>query len=159
NAGPFAGMDRFAARKAVKQQLKDRGLARGERAHTLTLPRSQRSGTVVEPLISTQWYVKMKPLAEPAIAAVEQGKTKIIPEHWEKTYFHWMREIQDWCISRQLWWGHTIPAWYCQACAHTHVAMDAPERCEQCSGEVRQDEDVLDTWFSSGLWPFSTLGW
>jgi len=158
-AGPFAGMDRYAARKAVKKQLEERGLARGERAHTLTLPRSQRSGTVVEPMISTQWYVKMKPLAEPAIAAVEQGKTKIIPEHWEKTYFHWMREIQDWCISRQLWWGHTIPAWYCQACAHTHVAMDAPARCEKCGGALQQDEDVLDTWFSSGLWPFSTLGW
>ena len=137
-AGPFAGMDRYAARKAVKKQLEERGLARGERAHTLTLPRSQRSGTVVEPMISTQWYVKMKPLAEPAIAAVEQGKTKIIPEHWEKTYFHWMREIQDWCISRQLWWGHTIPAWYCQACAHTHVAMDAPARCEKCGGALQQ---------------------
>lgn len=159
NAGPFMGLDRFKARKEIKQQLKDRGLARGERAHTLTLPRSQRSGTVVEPMISTQWYVKTKPLAEPAIAAVEQGKTKIIPEHWEKTYFHWMREIQDWCISRQLWWGHTIPAWYCQACEHTHVALEAPSVCERCGGAVVQDEDVLDTWFSSGLWPFSTLGW
>jgi valyl-tRNA synthetase len=158
-AGPFAGMDRFAARKAVKAKLKELGLARGERAHTLTLPRSQRSGTVVEPIISTQWYVSMKPLAAPAIAAVEQGRTKIIPEHWEKTYFHWMREIQDWCISRQLWWGHTIPAWYCEKCAHTHVAMEAPARCEKCQGAVVQDEDVLDTWFSSGLWPFSTLGW
>jgi valyl-tRNA synthetase len=98
-------------------------------------------------------------LAEPAIAAVEQGKTKIIPEHWEKTYFHWMREIQDWCISRQLWWGHTIPAWYCEACEHTHVALEPPTVCEKCGGALRQDEDVLDTWFSSGLWPFSTLGW
>jgi valyl-tRNA synthetase len=158
-AGPFAGMDRFAARKAVKAKLKELGLHRGERAHTLSLPRSQRSGTVVEPIISTQWYVKTKPLAEPAIKAIEDGRTKIIPEHWEKTYFHWMREIQDWCISRQLWWGHTIPAWYCQSCGHTHVAMEAPSRCEKCQGEVVQDEDVLDTWFSSGLWPFSTLGW
>jgi len=159
NAGSFAGLDRFAARKAVKQKLKELGLSRGERAHTLTLPRSQRSGTVVEPIISTQWFMRMKPLAEPAIAAVEQGKTQIIPQHWEKTYFHWMREIQDWCISRQLWWGHTIPAWYCQACAQTHVAMDAPARCEACGGTLEQDQDVLDTWFSSGLWPFSTLGW
>jgi valyl-tRNA synthetase len=158
-AGPFAGMDRFIARKAVKAKLKDLGLARGERAHVLTLPRSQRSNSIVEPLISTQWYVKMKPLAAPAIAAVEDGRTKIIPEHWEKTYFHWMREIQDWCISRQLWWGHTIPAWYCEPCGHTHVAMEAPARCEKCQGALTQDEDVLDTWFSSGLWPFSTLGW
>jgi len=158
-AGPFAGQDRFAARKAVKAKLKELGLARGERAHTLTLPRSQRSNSIVEPLISTQWYVKMKPLAAPAIAAVEDGRTKIIPEHWEKTYFHWMREIQDWCISRQLWWGHTIPAWYCDACGHTHVAMEAPTQCEKCKGALTQDEDVLDTWFSSGLWPFSTLGW
>jgi valyl-tRNA synthetase len=158
-AGQFAGLDRFVARKAVKAKLKELGLARGERAHTLTLPRSQRSNSIVEPLISTQWYVSMKPLAAPAIAAVEQGRTKIIPEHWEKTYFHWMRDIQDWCISRQLWWGHTIPAWYCESCAHTHVAMEAPARCEKCSGSVVQDEDVLDTWFSSGLWPFSTLGW
>jgi valyl-tRNA synthetase len=98
-------------------------------------------------------------LAAPAIAAVEDGRTKIIPEHWEKTYFHWMREIQDWCISRQLWWGHTIPAWYCDQCGHTHVAMEAPAQCEKCKGTLTQDEDVLDTWFSSGLWPFSTLGW
>ncbi|HEY2735483.1 MAG TPA: valine--tRNA ligase, partial [Polyangiales bacterium] len=158
-AGPFAGLDRFAARKAVKAKLKELGLARGERAHTLTLPRSQRSGTVVEPLISTQWFMNMKPMAAPAIEAVESGKTRIIPEHWEKTYFHWMREIQDWCISRQLWWGHTIPAWYCQSCAHVHVAIEAPRRCEKCGGALEQDDDVLDTWFSSGLWPFSTLGW
>ncbi|HTU62900.1 MAG TPA: class I tRNA ligase family protein, partial [Polyangiales bacterium] len=156
---PFAGQERFKARKAVKAKLKELGLARGERAHVLTLPRSQRSNSIVEPLISTQWYVKMKPLAAPAIAAVEDGRTKIIPEHWEKTYFHWMREIQDWCISRQLWWGHTIPAWYCDACGHTHVAMETPAQCEKCKGTLTQDEDVLDTWFSSGLWPFSTLGW
>jgi valyl-tRNA synthetase len=157
--GPFAGQDRFAARKAVKLRLAELGLARGTKTHTLTLPRSQRSGTIVEPIISTQWFVRMKPLAGPAIEAVEQGRTRIVPEHWEKTYFHWMRNIQDWCVSRQLWWGHSIPAWYCQKCSHTHVAMEAPTRCEQCGGALRQDEDVLDTWFSSGLWPFSTLGW
>jgi valyl-tRNA synthetase len=159
NAGPFVGLDRFAARKAVKAKLEELGLARGTKAHTLTLPRSQRSGTVVEPIISTQWFVRMKPLAEPAIAAVEQGKTRIIPEHWNKTYFHWMRDIQDWCISRQLWWGHPIPAWYCVPCEHTHVALTAPQACEKCKGPVVQDADVLDTWFSSALWPFSTLGW
>ncbi len=159
NGGPFAGMDRFAARKAVKAKLEELGLARGSKPHVLTLPRSQRSGTVVEPMISTQWFVRMKPLAEPAIAAVESGQTRIIPEHWTKTYFHWMRDIQDWCISRQLWWGHPIPAWYCQSCTHTHVAASAPAKCEKCGGVVVQDEDVLDTWFSSALWPFSTLGW
>jgi valyl-tRNA synthetase len=158
-AGPFAGLERFAARKAVKLKLEELGLARGTKTHTLTLPRSQRSGTIVEPIISTQWFMDMKPLAEPAIAAVETGQTRIVPEHWEKTYFHWMRNIQDWCISRQLWWGHSIPAWYCEKCSHAHVALEAPERCEQCGGAVVQDEDVLDTWFSSGLWPFSTLGW
>jgi valyl-tRNA synthetase len=159
NGGPFAGLDRFVARKQVKAKLEELGLARGSKAHLLTLPRSQRSGTIVEPIISTQWFVRMQPLAAPAIAAVEDGRTKIIPEHWAKTYFHWMREIQDWCISRQLWWGHAIPAWYCGSCQHTHVAMEAPARCEKCGGAVTQDEDVLDTWFSSGLWPFSTLGW
>ncbi|HET6335547.1 MAG TPA: valine--tRNA ligase [Polyangiales bacterium] len=158
-AGPFKGLERFAARKAVKAKLDEMGLARGTKTHTLTLPRSQRSGTIVEPIISTQWFMQMKPLAEPAIAAVESGKTRIVPEHWEKTYFHWMRNIQDWCISRQLWWGHSIPAWYCEKCSHAHVALEAPEKCEQCGGAVVQDEDVLDTWFSSGLWPFSTLGW
>jgi valyl-tRNA synthetase len=158
-AGPFKGLERFAARKAVKAKLDEMGLARGTKTHTLTLPRSQRSGTIVEPIISTQWFMQMKPLAEPAIAAVESGKTRIVPEHWEKTYFHWMRNIQDWCISRQLWWGHSIPAWYCEKCSHAHVALEAPEKCDQCGGAVVQDEDVLDTWFSSGLWPFSTLGW
>jgi valyl-tRNA synthetase len=159
NAGEFAGLDRFAARKAVKKKLEELGLARGSKTHTLTLPRSQRSGTVVEPIISTQWFMNMKPLAEPAIAAVERGQTRLIPQRWEKTYFHWMRNIQDWCVSRQLWWGHAIPAWYCEKCSHTHVAMDAPARCERCGGGLVADEDVLDTWFSSGLWPFSTLGW
>jgi valyl-tRNA synthetase len=158
-AGPFKGLERFAARKAVKAKLDEMGLARGSKTHALTLPRSQRSGTIVEPIISTQWFMHMKPLAEPAIAAVETGKTRLVPEHWEKTYFHWMRNIQDWCISRQLWWGHSIPAWYCEKCSHAHVALEAPAKCEQCGGTVVQDEDVLDTWFSSGLWPFSTLGW
>jgi valyl-tRNA synthetase len=161
NAGPFAGMDRFVARKAVKKALDEKGLARGSKQHPLTLPRSQRNESIVEPMISTQWFVKMAPLAEPALAAVREGRTKIIPEEWTKTYEHWMTNILDWCISRQLWWGHRIPAWHCAACGHvTVVNAEAIERCEKCgSEEVQQDPDVLDTWFSSGLWPFSTLGW
>jgi len=159
-AGPFAGMDRFVARKAVKKALDDRGLARGAKKHKMTLPRSQRSGTVVEPIISTQWFVKMEPLAAPAIDAVETGRVRILPEEWTKTYFHWMRNIQDWCISRQLWWGHQIPAWFCDGCGEVVVARDTPTRCSSCAGSaLTQDPDVLDTWFSSALWPFSTLGW
>jgi valyl-tRNA synthetase len=158
--GEFAGMDRFVARKAVKKRLAELGLERGSKKHIMTLPKSQRSGTVVEPMISTQWFVNMKPLAEPAIAAVESGETVIIPEDWTKTYFHWMRNIQDWCISRQLWWGHAIPAFYCQKCEHVNVTREDPSACAKCgSSELKRDEDVLDTWFSSGLWPFSTLGW
>jgi valyl-tRNA synthetase len=158
--GEFTGMDRFVARKAVKKRLAEVGLERGSKKHVMTLPKSQRSGTVVEPMISTQWFMRMKPLAEPAIKAVESGETVIIPEDWSKTYFHWMRNIQDWCISRQLWWGHPIPAFYCDACGHVNVSRDDPSSCAKCgSRELRPDPDVLDTWFSSGLWPFSTLGW
>jgi valyl-tRNA synthetase len=159
-AGPFAGMDRFAARKAVKKALEEKGLARGTKQHALVLPRSERSGTIVEPMISTQWFVKMQPLAEPALAAVREGKTVIIPEEWAKTYEHWMTNILDWCISRQLWWGHRIPAFYCPS-GHVTVTRDEhPKACSECgSTELTQDADVLDTWFSSGLWPFSTLGW
>ncbi|MBC7173542.1 MAG: valine--tRNA ligase, partial [Polyangiaceae bacterium] len=158
--GPFAGMDRFAARKAVIAKLEELGLARGTKKHKMTLPRSQRSGTIVEPMISTQWFVKMEPLAAPAIGAVEDGTIQILPEEWKKTYFHWLRNIQDWCISRQLWWGHAIPAWYCDSCGATTVARTDPSTCSTCgSSNITQDEDVLDTWFSSALWPFSTLGW
>ena len=159
--GEFAGLDRFAARKAVKKRLAELGLERGSRKHQMTLPRSQRSGTIVEPIISTQWFVSMKPLAEPALAAVKDGRTKILPEDWVKTYDHWLENIVDWCISRQLWWGHRIPAFHCKDCAHFVVTRDdAVTRCERCGGaNVEQDPDVLDTWFSSGLWPFSTLGW
>jgi valyl-tRNA synthetase len=159
--GEFAGLDRFEARKAVKRRLVELGLERGSRSHLMTLPRSQRSGTIVEPMISTQWFVKMTPLAEPALEAVRSGQTQILPEDWVKTYEHWLTNIQDWCISRQLWWGHQIPAFYCAKCGHVHVTRDdAPERCSACGHtELTQDQDVLDTWFSSGLWPFSTLGW
>ncbi|MEM7447206.1 MAG: valine--tRNA ligase [Myxococcota bacterium] len=159
-AGEFQGMDRFEARKAVKARLEAIGLARGSTKHMMTLPRSQRSGTIVEPIISTQWFVRMEPLAAPAIEAVENGTIQIVPEDWQKTYFHWMRNIHNWCISRQLWWGHPIPAWYCKKCEQVHVAASPPQTCTACGNdEFVQDEDVLDTWFSSALWPFSTLGW
>ena len=159
--GEFEGLDRFEARVAVKARLKDLNLERGSKPHPMTLPRSQRSGAIVEPMISTQWFVKMTPLAEPALAAVHSGKTQILPPDWVKTYEHWLNNIQDWCISRQLWWGHQIPAYYCDRCAAVHVTRDAaPSSCDKCGHTaLHQDEDVLDTWFSSGLWPFSTLGW
>jgi valyl-tRNA synthetase len=160
NGGTFAGMDRFAARKAVKARLKELGLERGSKPHTHAVGHCQRCNTVVEPLISTQWFVKMEPLAKPAIAAVEQGKTRFVPEGWTKTYMHWMTNIRDWCISRQLWWGHRIPAWYCDKCSEIIVARDTPSACTKCgAGDLRQDDDVLDTWFSSWLWPFATMGW
>jgi valyl-tRNA synthetase len=158
--GPFAGLDRFAARKAVKAKLKELGLERGSKPHVHAVGHCQRCETIVEPMISTQWFVKMEPLAKPAIEAVEQGKTKFVPEAWTKTFFHWMHNIRDWCISRQLWWGHRIPVWYCAACKEMTVARTPPAACKHCGGaELKQDEDVLDTWFSSWLWPFATLGW
>ena len=158
--GPFAGLDRFAARKAVKARLKELGLERGSKPHVHAVGHCQRCATVVEPMVSTQWFVKMEPLAKPAIEAVEQGKTKFVPESWNKTFFHWMHNIRDWCISRQLWWGHRIPAWYCAKCSEATVARTAPGACGKCGGTaLTQDEDVLDTWFSSWLWPFAALGW
>lgn len=160
HCGEFTGLDRFEARKRVKERLEELGLARGSKKHKMTLPRSQRSGTIVEPIISTQWFVKMEPLAKPAIEAVESGEIQILPAEWEKTYFHFLRNIQDWCISRQLWWGHPIPAAHCAACGETTVSREEISACGSCgSSEVSPDEDVLDTWFSSALWPFSTLGW
>ncbi len=158
-AGPVAGLDRFAARKRVKELIAEKGLDRGSKPHLLPLGRCQRSETILEPLLSPQWFVRIEPLAAPAIAAVEQGNTRFIPEQWTNTYMAWMRNIHDWCISRQLWWGHQIPAWYCPD-GHVTVAREAPARCASCGKlELRQDEDVLDTWFSSALWPFSTMGW
>jgi valyl-tRNA synthetase len=161
NCGPFEGLHVDQARDAVKTRIRELGLERGSQPHTMALPRSQRSGAVVQPLLSTQWFVKMGPLAGPALAAVERGFTRFVPTQWENTYYAWMRNIQDWCISRQLWWGHRIPAWYCQDCDHITVTADEVlASCEGCGGtRIRQDEDVLDTWFSSALWPFSTLGW
>ena len=158
--GPFVGLDRVEARRQVKAKLKQLGLERGGKAHVHAVGHCQRCHTVVEPMMSTQWFVKMEPLAKPAIEAVEQGKTRFVPESWAKTYFHWMHNIRDWCISRQLWWGHRIPAWYCAACKKPTVARQTPDKCVHCGGkELAQDEDVLDTWFSSWLWPFATLGW
>jgi valyl-tRNA synthetase len=158
--GRFRGLTVPEARKAVKAALAEKGLERGEKPHTLMLPRCQRCHSIVEPMVSTQWFTKMKPLAEPALEAVRSGRTKIIPQEWEKTYFHWLENIQDWCISRQLWWGHQIPAFHC-ACGEVVVTRsdEPPADCPKCGGKLEQDPDVLDTWFSSALWPFSTLGW
>ncbi|GAC1351737.1 MAG: valine--tRNA ligase [Polyangiales bacterium] len=159
-AGEFAGMDRALARKAVKKRLDALGFARGTKKHRLAVPRCQRTHTVIEPMLSDQWYVKTKPLAAKAIEAVNDGRTEIVPAEWKKTYMHWMTNIEDWCISRQLWWGHQIPAWHCAACKGITVARETPKACGQCASiDVKQDDDVLDTWFSSGLWPFATLGW
>ena len=157
-AGPFAGLDRRKARAAVVEQLERDGALDHTEDHRHAVGHCQRCGTVVEPLVSTQWFVRIGPLAEPAIDAVRTGRITFVPENWEKTYFEWMTNIHDWCISRQLWWGHRIPAWYCDACDRTIVAEETPARCA-CGGALRQDTDVLDTWFSSGLWPFSTMGW
>ncbi|MDQ2900043.1 MAG: valine--tRNA ligase [Acidobacteriota bacterium] len=158
--GPYQGLDRFEARKRVVADLEKLGLIEKIQDYALSVAKCARCQTNVEPLISTQWFVRIKPLAEKAIRAVETKQVEIIPESWTKTYFEWMYNIRDWVISRQLWWGHRIPAWYCQTCGEIIVAREDPTKCPRCGGEdLKQDPDVLDTWFSSGLWPFSTLGW
>jgi len=157
-AGPYAGQDRFAARRAVVEQLEADGLLDRVEEHRHAVGHCSRCDTVVEPLVSTQWFVRIAPLAEPAIAAVKDGRTRFVPDNWARTYFEWMANIHDWCISRQLWWGHRVPAWYCDQCDQVTVEEEAPAHCT-CGGTLRQDTDVLDTWFSSGLWPFSTMGW
>jgi len=160
DAGPYAGLDRFEARERIVADLERLGLLEKVEPYALALSKCDRCGTIVEPLISTQWFVKTKPLAEKAMAAVNEGRIEFVPDNWNKTFFNWMENIRDWCISRQLWWGHRIPAWYCADCKHITVAREAPAACPNClSTEVAQDPDVLDTWFSSSLWPFSTLGW
>jgi valyl-tRNA synthetase len=160
NAGAYAGLDRFEARKKIVEDLKAQGLLEKITDYTNNIGLCERSKTIVEPRISTQWYCKMKPLAEPAIAAVERGEIRIIPDNRREEYFNWMRNIRDWTLSRQLWWGHRIPAWHCGECGEIIVAREAPTECSKCgSAKLEQDPDVLDTWFSSGLWPFSTLGW
>ncbi|MBN1481583.1 valine--tRNA ligase [candidate division KSB1 bacterium] len=159
HAGAYKGLDRFVARKKVLADLQAHGLLRQEEKKAISIPRCYRSHDVIEPYLSDQWFVKMKPLADPAIRAVRDGRIKFHPKDWEKTYYHWMENIRDWCISRQIWWGHRIPAWYCEN-DHTTVSREQPLVCSECkSTTLRQDEDVLDTWFSSWLWPFSTLGW
>jgi valyl-tRNA synthetase len=159
-AGSYAGLDRFEARRRVVADLQAAGVLVKIEDYPLSVGKCQRCKTVVEPLISTQWFVKTKPLAEKAIEAVESGRIQFIPANWSKTYFEWMYNIRDWCISRQLWWGHRIPAWHCQECHEIIVARETPSSCFRCGSErLVQDPDVLDTWFSSGLWPFSTLGW
>ncbi len=159
-AGSFAGLDRFACRDAVVKALKEQSLLEKLEPYVHGIGHCYRCKTIIEPNLSRQWFVKVKPLAATAIAAVERGDTRIIPEMWSATYFDWMTNIRDWCISRQIWWGHQIPAWTCEDCSELIVAMDAPRACPKCGGSrLVQESDVLDTWFSSALWPFSTMGW
>ncbi len=160
NGGKYDGLDRFEARKAIWTDMREAQLVIKEEPYTLNVPRSQRGGEIVEPLVSTQWFVRMKTLAENAAAAVQNGDIKFVPERFTKIFLSWMENIQDWCISRQLWWGHRIPVWYCQECRETIVSRETPHICPKCgSVSLIQDPDVLDTWFSSGLWPFSVFGW
>ncbi len=158
-AGPYRDQDRFTCRKNVLNDLEDLGHLEQVKDHDMAIGHCYRCKTVVEPYLSKQWFVKIKPLAEDAIKAVRNGSVKIIPSGWENSYFDWMENIKDWCISRQIWWGHRIPVWYCMSCDEIIVSADTPEKCKCGSDNLKQDEDVLDTWFSSALWPFSTLGW
>ena len=156
----YEGMDRFDARTRIVAELEQSGLLEKIEDHAMSVGGCYRCKTVVEPYLSMQWYVKVGPLADRALDAVKQGKTRIIPKQWENTYYDWMENIRDWCISRQIWWGHRIPAWFCDKCGTVIVAMEDPAHCSDCSNaELRQETDVLDTWFSSALWPFSTMGW
>lgn len=156
----YAGMDRYEARKAIVKDLEAEGALVKVEDYNHNVGTCYRCSTTVEPRVSKQWFVSMKPLAGPAIDAVKNGETKFVPKRFEKVYFHWLENIRDWCISRQLWWGHRIPAWYCDDCGEITVARTAPDKCSKCgSTHIHQDPDTLDTWFSSALWPFSTLGW
>ena len=157
--GRFAGMDRYEAREMIRHSLKKEGFLVKVEDYHHSVGHCSRCGTVVEPMLSLQWFVKVAPLVVPAIAAVRDGSTRFIPQRWENNYFHWMENLRDWCVSRQLWWGHRIPAWYCLDCEEVVVTREDPDSCPSCGGDVRAEEDVLDTWFSSALWPFSTLGW
>ena len=158
--GKFEGLDRYEARKRIVAEMQDLGLLVKVEPHTHNVGHCHRCNAVLEPIVSKQWFVKMKPLAGPAIHAVMQNKTKFVPDRFAKIYFNWLENIRDWCISRQLWWGHRIPVWYCDDCGETICARETPQKCPKCGSEhLHQDEDCLDTWFSSALWPFSTLGW
>jgi len=160
NAGPYAGLDRYEARKRILADLQEQGFLVGEKDYTLALGKCDRCGTVVEPRLSEQWFIKIKLLADRAKEAVESGQITIVPDNYRQIYLNWMNNIYDWCISRQLWWGHRIPAWTCEGCKEIIVARKAPEKCDKCGGaKLEQVSDVLDTWFSSGLLPFTTLGW
>jgi valyl-tRNA synthetase len=155
----FQGLTVAEAHAAVAEALREEGSLRSEEEYTHSVPFSERSGERIEPLISLQWFMRMNELARPAIEVVERDEVRIVPDNYKRVYLDWMRNIRPWCISRQLWWGHRIPVWYCDACDETYVAETPPERCGACGGELRQEEDVLDTWFSSALWPFAVLGW
>ncbi|MDX6652907.1 MAG: valyl-tRNA synthetase [Solirubrobacterales bacterium] len=155
----FAGMSVAEAQEAVVAALRAEGRLRDEQPYAHSVPFSHRSGERIEPLISLQWFCRMDELAKPAIAVVERDEVRIVPDQWKRVYLDWMGKIRPWCISRQLWWGHRLPVWYCDACEETYVAEQRPQRCGACDGELRQEEDVLDTWFSSAIWPFATLGW
>jgi len=160
NGGDYAGLDRFDCRKKLWKDMRAAGLVIKEQDYQMSVPRSQRGGEIIEPMISTQWFVTIKPLADAALKAVKDGEIKIVPDHFTKVYYNWMENIQDWCISRQLWWGHRIPVWYCDDCGAQFASREDATECAECgSKNITQDPDVLDTWFSSGLWPFSTLGW
>ena len=159
-AGKYQGMDRYECRREILKELEEGGFLLKVEDHTHSVGQCYRCATTVEPMISKQWFVKMKPLAEPAIRAAKEGRVKFVPERFTKVYLNWMENIRDWCISRQLWWGHRIPVWYCRECGEIICDTEAPAGCNKCSSQqLEQDPDVLDTWFSSGLWPFSTLGW
>ncbi|HZN49541.1 MAG TPA: valine--tRNA ligase, partial [Methylomirabilota bacterium] len=158
-AGRYAGLDRFECRKRIVEDMKALGLIEKIEPYRHAVGICYRSKTIVEPLVSKQWWVNVKPLAEAAIKAVRERRITIFPRNWTKTYYHWMESIHPWCISRQLWWGHRIPAWHCDADGSVHVSKEDLHECPKCRGPLRQDPDTLDTWFSSGLWPFSTLGW
>jgi len=159
NYPKYAGMDRYEARKAIVEDLKAGGYLAEIEDLDHEVGTCYRCGTTIEPMISLQWFVRMEPLAKPAVDAVREGKTRFVPERFDKNYFHWMENTQDWCISRQLWWGHRIPAYYCDCCGETVVSKDGCDTCPKCGGHMTQDPDTLDTWFSSALWPFSTMGW
>jgi valyl-tRNA synthetase len=160
HAGPYAGQDRFECREKLWANMEAAGLTIKTEPYDMTIPRSQRGGEVIEPMVSKQWFVDAKPMADMGLAAVRNGRINIVPKRFEKVYYNWLENIRPWCISRQLWWGHRIPVWYCDTCGHLTVTMKDPVACEACdSANIRQEPDVLDTWFSSALWPFSTLGW